>query len=67
MLTQQFFLREGVSGLSCDDIDRALLQLALDGTVESEQWLAHMLLHKERAELMDNKKISLQEMHIIIM
>ena len=44
VLTQQFFLAEGVLCLPADDVHWPLLQLALDGTEQDEQGLPHMLL-----------------------
>ena len=43
-MSEKFFLAEGVSGISREDVHRSLLQLALDGTKKDEERFPGMLL-----------------------
>ena len=47
LLPNQLVLTEGVTGFSCDGINRTFLHLLLDGTVEHEERLSSTFLHNE--------------------
>lgn len=47
LLSNQLILTEGVTGFSCDGINRTFLHLLLDGTVEHEEWLSSTFLPNE--------------------
>lgn len=48
LLSDQLVLTEGVTGFSCDGINRTFLHLLLDGTVEHEERLSSTFLPNKR-------------------
>lgn len=55
LLPDQLVLAEGVTGFSCDGINRTFLHLLLDGAVEHEERLSGTFLHKETGSKADTE------------
>ena len=53
LLPDELVLTQGVAGLSCDGVDRALLHLLLDGTEQGEEGLPSTLLRERRIPVLE--------------